>query len=120
FAYAGGWDPATERYIGLQAGRVAGISLDNESVVVKPEAALRQLECERDEAGGGAAGVVSGPARGEDSDASVPSTAAFGTGFGAGTAPGAVEPRSPTKPRRFHGSVTLSATRLGRDASDIA
>ncbi|MBM3947005.1 MAG: ATP-binding protein, partial [SAR202 cluster bacterium] len=49
FAYAGGWDAAYGRYLGLQAGRVASISRDSESLVVKSEAARRQLDQERRE-----------------------------------------------------------------------
>ena len=31
-----------------------------------------------------------------------------------------LQPPGPTQPRRFHGTVTLDATRVGRDASRIA
>jgi predicted AAA+ superfamily ATPase len=118
FAYAGAWDPAAGRYIGLQAGRVAGISLDNESVVVKPAVARRQLEREQEEAGGHA-GAGAAPTAGEMGTA-VSATGGVSVGSSSATVPGGVEPRAPAGPRRFHGSATLSATRLGRDASDIA
>jgi predicted AAA+ superfamily ATPase len=118
FAYASAWDQATERYLGLQAGGVASISRDSESVVVRAEAALRQLDRERRER--------------EAADPTARGTDKGGAGGGPGEHEGAADGRSghavagtggkaaTRKPRRFHGAVRLDATRLGRDAGNVA
>ena len=116
FAYAGGWDPKSQRYLGLQAGRAATVSLDNESVLLKSEAALRQQDKERQEnesRGGGT--------EGEGAREGTSGGSSGGTGGAAdGTSGGSAGDTTPAKPRRFQGSVHLDATRLGRDAGNIA
>jgi len=37
-----------------------------------------------------------------------------------GTGPGVARPPAPVQPKRFHGTVTLDPTRVGRDSSRIA
>jgi len=100
FAYAEGYDESKKRYMGLKAGQLTSVVLDAHSLVVKPEAAKRQLEEERKEI---VIDVVKKP-EGEE--------------------PGKEETEKegirPTQPRRFYGSVKLDATRLGRDAGKIA
>ena len=52
-----------------------------------------------------------------------PAAAATSGGEGAtgpGAATGAPRPPVPTQPKRFHGTVTLDPTRVGRDSSRIA
>lgn len=43
FAYADGWDAEKGRYRGLRAGQIGSITLEGESVLVKPEVAATQL-----------------------------------------------------------------------------
>jgi len=113
FAYAEGWDEKKELYRGLRAGSTGAVTLDNSSLVVRPEAAIRQQRAQQETV----------------QPATPPSTgteAASGVGSGAGhTGPttGTTQPVSPAaaaKARRFHGVVQLDATRLGRDAGSIA
>ena len=47
FAYAERWDQQTQRYIGLQAGQALQIVIDPYSVLVKSDAAAKQLEADR-------------------------------------------------------------------------
>lgn len=104
FAYAEGYDDAAGRYQGLRSGQQVAVSDDDaHGMLVKPDVASRQLDAERAAAPG-----LPLPAPG--TDATVP-----------GTLPGG-QPTSPepSKPKRFHGSVVLDPTRVGRDASRIA
>lgn len=112
FAYADSFDEQGGRYRGLRGGQNVAISShDTQAMIVKPGVARRQMDEE--------AATRSGTA---------------GAGNGAGVAPGSgaqpgvavtdptgpIEPPSVAKPRRFHGAVTLDATRVGRDAGRIA
>jgi len=102
FAYAEAFDEASGRYRGLVAGRDVRVLLDDYSVVVKPEVAARQLQQERKEE---------------------PRPVPPGEGTGVEPTPPGPEPpppAPPTPPRRFYGSVKLDATRLNRDAKQIA
>ncbi|MBW1803366.1 MAG: ATP-binding protein, partial [Deltaproteobacteria bacterium] len=101
FGYAEGYDEEKGRYLGLKAGQLTSIVLDAHSLVVKPEAAKRQLEAEKEE-----------PLPGEEKE---PGEKEPGE-----KEPGEKEEEKPGKLRRFHGSVGLDATRLGRDAGRIA
>jgi len=110
FAYAESFDDAANRYRGLQAGRQVWIDADAPlGLLVKPEAARRQLDTETTPSSAtpppsGGSGSAGGPptpvcsGAGGDSRAHVPATA----------------------PKRFHGTVTLDAKRVGRDAGRIA
>jgi len=98
FAYAEGWDEAQGRYKGLVYGQHARVVFDGQSVLVKPEAALRQINS----TGGPGPG---GPGPG-------------GPGPG-GPGPGGPGPQ-PLRLRRFHGVAELDTTRMGRDAGRIA
>jgi predicted AAA+ superfamily ATPase len=120
FAYAGAWDATTERYLGLQTGRVANISRDSESVIVKSEAALRQLERERREAGTHGPGVEDEPGPGTPGGGAGGGTAEGPRGGPADTGGGSKGEKTPVKPRRFQGAVRLDPVRLGRDAGNIA
>jgi len=74
--------------------------MDSQSLIVKPEAAKRQLDAEREEP------IIDIKGKPEEKE------------------PGEKEPEKeeekPAQLRRFHGSVKLDATRLGRDAGKIA
>jgi hypothetical protein len=114
FGYAEGWDESKKRYKGLQGGQSVRVLIDGQSLLVKSEAVSAQLDA--DEAkktgtvvgGGGTAGTSAGTNGG---------SSGIRPGGGAAGGTGVVE--NP-KPRRFHGTVRLDATRLGRDAAKIA
>lgn len=109
FAYAEEFDEAAERYRGLRCGQLVSISEDNLSgLLVRPEPAVRQYEVE-----GKAISSLSDASYREKSAIGSQSTAVFerDTGFFLTGVP---------KPKRFHGSVTLDPTRVGRDAGRIA
>jgi predicted AAA+ superfamily ATPase len=94
FAYADGYDDAAKRYKGLRFAQRIPVSGDSAGLLVKPEAAKRQLEAETPkppEPGG------EEPPKG-----------------------GGEPPPEPPKPKRFHGTVDLSPERVGRDAGKIA
>lgn len=100
FGYAEGYDENKKRYMGLKAGQLTSVVLDAHSLVVKPEAAKRQLEQEKEEP---IPGREKEPGEKEPDEKE----------------PDEKKPEEPIKPRRFHGSVTLDATRLGRDAGKV-
>ncbi len=107
FAFADAFDEATGRYRGLRCGRaVELISPTSDGLLVKPEVALAQQNAEPAAA---ATGASSGVAE---------------TGVSASASDGTSPEPTPASPeqkaRRFHGAVTLDATRVGRDASQIA
>lgn len=114
FAYAQGWDRGNGRYLTLTAGIPAAIILDSQSVLVRPEAALRQLEADRLAA---AAKAQATPLILQETDE--------GERVGEGTAMttpiiALTTPAPDKKPRRFYGSVELDSTRISRDMGKIA
>ena len=105
FAYADSYDEDAKRYRGLLGGQVVSLTdVDAAGVLVKPDVARRQLDAEQTTAA--VTPVPTGDGTGGSEPAPEPGT----------------EPRPPAevRPRRFHGSVSLDATRAGRDASRIA
>lgn len=103
FAYAESFDEAEGRYRGLRGGQqVAIVDADSPDLVVKSEIARRQLDTEtRTETTppvNGPGPVITGP----------------------GPTPVSPTPPEAAKPKRFHGTVELDATRVGRDAGRIA
>jgi predicted AAA+ superfamily ATPase len=110
FAYAESYDEGAARYRGLRGGQdVSTLDHHAPGLLVKPDVARRQLYAETPSEPGGAGTTAEPGGR---------STGGTGTGNGGTTAtPGsATAPR----PRRFHGSVALDPTRVGRDAGRIA
>ncbi len=104
FGYADSFDEATGRYRGLQVGRNVSISdEDSHGLLVKPEVAARQLAQET-----AASSYPAGAAP----------TALQANGPAATAAP--LTAPAPRLLTRFHGSVHLDASRLGRDAGRIA
>ena len=103
FAYAESYDDGAGRYRGLRGGQqIAVVDADSPDLVVKSEVARKQLDAEtRPEA--------TTPV---DAPVSVPS--------GPGPTPLALTTPEAAKPKRFHGTVELDATRVGRDAGRIA
>jgi hypothetical protein len=82
------------------------VSADSPGLLVKPDLARRQMDAET------ATSTAGGPSLG-------PTSAGEGeTGPGAGA--GAAKPPVPVQPKRFHGTVRLDPTRVGRDSSRIA
>jgi predicted AAA+ superfamily ATPase len=106
FAYAESYDDGAGRYRGLRGGQLLSLSADNPGLLVKPDLARRQMDAE-------AAKPTTG------GSTTVPTSGDLGaTGPGAG--PGTTKPPVHTQPKRFHGTVTLDPTRVGRDSSRIA
>jgi predicted AAA+ superfamily ATPase len=111
FAYADSFDEAAQRYVGLRAGRHIEISGENSSgLLVQPEVAQKQIQAETAPAPSVTPDTAGGPQ-------TTPATGA--TTGGAATITPPAPKRAPT-PKRFHGSVTLDPTRVGRDAGRIA
>lgn len=108
FAYAAGYDEQKSRYLGLQAGK-AGIAIlaDGISLVVKSEAAQRQIDQEAQE-------VSPIPVASTDGD---PKPSIRTPGSDTAAQPVSFEKLQPT---HFHGSIAVDATRLARDASTIS
>ena len=110
FAYAESYDEEAERYRGLQAGQTVRISEGDRGVIVRPEVARRQLDAEVETTG---AGDIPPPVNGSEET-------------GGPADPGRVDEDPtevkpiPPKVSRYHGSVKLDPTRVGRDAGAIA
>ena len=111
FAYADSYDETAERYRGLHHGPRPPLTDSDPGLLVRPEAARTQLDAEavtpagpvEEGADGGSASTPGGQPRVRE-------------------LPPTEYPPPPTLPkaRRYHGSVRLDATRVGRDASQIA
>ena len=119
FAYAESFDEGAGRYLGLRGGQMVSVSADSTGLLVKPDVAKRQMDAEiaatsptggtGSETGTGAAGGAVGGVPGGTQPGSGGTTT--------GTIPG---PAPAPRPHRFHGTVRLDPTRVGRDASRIA
>ena len=110
FAYADSFDDEATRYRGLRGGQLVSLpDADAPGLLVKPDVARRQLDAEKPQPGGGGEAVH-------------PGTGGEGPAPGGGPGPGTPPPDTPTatQPVRFHGTVPLDSTRVGRDASRIA
>ena len=113
FAYADSYDEASGRYRGLRCGRLTNITDANLSgLLVRPEPAYKQQEAEIAAAKAAEAGGAGSP--GAVTPGGSPP---YGLTSKGGEKPAPIEV---PKLRRFHGSVTLDPTRVGRDASRIA
>ncbi|MCX8005588.1 MAG: DUF499 domain-containing protein, partial [Burkholderiaceae bacterium] len=108
FAYAERFDAAQGRYQGLRAGASLAIGDDAAGLLVKPEVARTQIDAEAP------------PRPAESMPAATDREARSGPRGGAESSPAGTTVREPARPRRFHGTVTLDATRVGRDAGRIA
>ncbi len=108
FAYADSYDAAAGRYRALRGGQQLVLpDVDPPGMLVKPEVARRQMDAETVKTPSGDA-----PAGARTSPGIVSST----------LPPSGAEPSVPVSPipRRFHGSIPLDPTRVGRDASRVA
>jgi len=111
FAYAESHDEGVGRYRGVRGGQVVTLSADDVGLLVEPDSARRQMDAEIAATGPGAAsgGETSTGVSDDGSGTTDPGT----TGVAPTVAAAAL-------PRRFHGTVQLDPTRVGRDASRIA
>jgi hypothetical protein len=101
FAYADRYDDAASRYLGLRSGQIVGVSSERSTgLLVRPEIATQQRAAETPSP----SGLPQTPKKPED---------------GAGRI-GPATPQPSPGPKRFHGSVELDPTRVGRDAGRIA
>ena len=100
FAFADSYDENAERYRGLRAGQNISVTEEHAGLVVKPETARRQL----DEPG---ITTPKPPTPGPIDKNNVPK-------------PGPDKPLPAPRPKRYYGSVQLDATRVGRDAGQVA
>lgn len=103
FGFADSYDETAGRYLGLRGGTLVNLAdAHSPALVVKPDVALKQIDAER----ATPPGVTPVPPPGD--------------GPGTPPTPQSESPQGTTKPKRFHGTATLDATRVGRDASKIA
>lgn len=128
FAYAESYDEAAGRYRGLRSATLITMSETDTALLVRPDVAQQQLDAEaaarrqRDEEEQRRS-VVGTPA---DPNGRATTHAPPAPGDAPDVTPGIVKGErgtpagQPRKLRRFHGSVTLSAERAGRDAGKIA
>jgi hypothetical protein len=65
FAYADGWDAKQGRYRGLRVGNVGGITLEGESVLVKPDVAVKQLDAAKASGSATTTGPIASPVSGQ-------------------------------------------------------
>jgi len=110
FAVADSYDEAAGRYCGLRSTQTIEASADSSVLLVKPVVAKVQLDADAKERAAAAGADSALPAITGDGLATITLTAS-----GTGT----LEPK-PTRPTRFHGSIALDPTRVGRDAGKIA
>ena len=109
FAYADSYDETSSRYRGLRHGQRLTLTDTSTGMLVKPEVASRQIAAEAAARG---PATASGP---------VPAQGGPRNGTAAGiTATGGLPVPHTAQPRRFHCSVSLEPTRVGRDAGRIA
>lgn len=101
FASAEGYDEAAGRYSALRASALAELSATSSVLLVRPDVAQKQMNAEQRPVV-----VVSPPGGSGDGGVRPPDL----------TPP----PRVKVGPRRFHGTKVLDATRVGRDAGQIA
>ncbi len=106
FAYAESYDETAARYRGLRCGQSVYVSADSSGLLVKPEVARKQLNAE---AKAETPETTTGDGRSQDKPAD----------------PRVVDDKDKllpkaALPKRFHGTVRLDSTRVGRDASRIA
>ena len=110
FAYADSFDETADRYRGLRAGqRISLADTDTSGLLVKGDVARAQIDAVSAQLAASAAqeGRTTG---GGQSPATVP---------GRSSAEATPKP-VPIQPKRFHGTVTLDAARVGRDAARVA
>jgi predicted AAA+ superfamily ATPase len=110
FAYADSYDDAENRYRGLRCGQPVKLSEDNlVGLIVKPDIAASQKKVEVSPLP-----TEQGSQKGTEIDIHPETT-------GGSSVDGPThKPPHKQLPKRFHGGVTIDATRMGRDAGQIA
>lgn len=106
FAYAESFDEKTGRYRGLRGGQAVSMNSSFVGMLVRPDVAMKQIDEETKPVQ-----TIS-----EDGTETGPSE-------GSGETPPKDDPETPTKPtkpKRYHGTVSLDPARAGRDAGKIA
>jgi hypothetical protein len=104
FGYAESFDETSGRYRGLRCGHQVNIQdADAPGLLVKPDVAIKQLNAEMAPIPVVTEEQPTRPDSGRPGEVIEPA-----------------EPTAPPRPRRFHGTVTLDPTRMGRDAGRIA
>ncbi|MFN9939217.1 MAG: AAA+ family ATPase, partial [bacterium] len=119
FAYADGYDEAKQRYLGLKSSEHITVSLSQQSLVVKPDIALKQIQAdtaikesqistiEKSENANFHSGNTS--LKVEDRNSNI------------GYTIGEKEQKQPQKQlRRFYGVVDLDPVRVSRDVNEIS
>ena len=110
FAYADSYDEAVGRYRGLHHGPRGALSDGDTGLIVRPEAARRQLDAE-----------VVAPEPPVQSTGPTYVQEPGKPGEVRETSAGEVPPSTPRPAaKRYHGAVRLDPTRVGRDASQVA
>jgi predicted AAA+ superfamily ATPase len=110
FAYADSFDETADRYRGLRAGqRIALADADTAGLLVKGDIARAQIDAVSAQSAASA-----GPEGRTTGGGQSPQTLPGRSGAEATPKPVAVQPK------RFHGTVTLDAARVGRDAGRVA
>lgn len=111
FAFADSYDEAAGRYKGLRTNQNINLfDTNSPTLLVRSEVARKQLDAES------ASKPVTGPLYTQSGSESKVSASQAGTG----TQSSLPTPPQPSQPKRYHGTVTLDSTRVGRDASRIA
>lgn len=109
FAFADSFDEEVGRYRGLRSARDISLpDADSPGLLVRPDVARQQMDA--DDAAAGVGTAATGATAG--GGITVPATPGVGTSGEAAAGPAPLT--------RFHGTVTLDAARVGRDASRIA
>ena len=107
FAFADSFDEAAGRYRGLRCGQqISLFHSDMAGLLVKPEIAIRQIDAEKKKAAGEkqeVGGEEQAKTKGEE-----------------GKEEDTIPIPKAVQPKRFHGTVILDPTRVGRDAGKIA
>jgi hypothetical protein len=112
FAFAESYDEVAGRYRGLRCGQVVIVSLDDgNGLLVKSEIAQKQANAETATTSQGSTAEI------ETAGSSSGGQTTAGGVVGGKTI---VSQPTPAKPKRFYGTVSLDATRVGRDAGRIA
>ncbi len=119
FAYAESYDEEKGRYRGLRADYTSPVRITegDTGLLVRPDVARRQIDAERPIIDPSPGPTIIDPSPGPTIIDSSPGPTIIDSSPG----PTIINPPPPKpKLRRFHGSVTLDAARVGRDAGKIA
>lgn len=123
FAYASGFDKATEKYLGLTAGSPIIPNFSSSDFLVKPDVASAQFKVEQEERqrSESTSNANSGNNKaGQTSTDTIDSVSASTNGASSKTDSLTVTTIEPQPKRRFHGTVELSSLRLIDDVQKIA